>query len=585
MSAIEVTGLTVELSHSGATIIEDVSLSLEAGEVMGIVGESGSGKSTLALALLAFTRPGARISAGSVAIEGTDLLHLDAAGLRRARRGLVSYVAQDPATALNPAMRLGDQLAEALDGPRSANLPHIREILTAVGLPSDDAFLRRHAGELSGGQQQRVGIAMAVVARPRLIVLDEPTTGLDVSTQMKVLTLVKRLCAEYNIASIYVTHDLAVVAEVADSVTVMYGGQVVERGVTQEVLRIPAHPYTRALLRAVPATDRRQVLVPIPGRAPSISDRPAGCVFAARCAFAVDACLSAVPTLEATADGGEVRCIRHLELERVRVLPSTAVPVRDASDDIAPLLQVRDLSAAYSAHPVLTGIDLAVRPGECLAIVGESGSGKSTLSRCLIGLHTEWEGTVVLEGETLAPSAARRSEAARRRLQYIFQNPFGSLNPRLTVGASLSAPLAHFEGVRGARARAGVAEALERVEIPGRMAELYPAELSGGQRQRVAIARALLARPGVLICDEVTSALDVSVQASVVELLRSLLDDGLGMIFVTHNLAVVRSIADSVAVLNRGEIVEVGEVERVLDAPRDTYTRGLLADTLDLPAA
>ena len=595
MAAIEVSGLTVELARSGATIVEDVSLSLGAGEVMGIVGESGSGKSTLALALLGYARPGGRISGGSVSIEGADLLALDAQGLRAARRGLVSYVAQDPATALNPALRLSEQLLETVDGPREQTMARIREILAAVGLPNDDAFLRRHASELSGGQQQRIAIAMAVVARPRLIVLDEPTTGLDVSTQMKVLELVKRLCAEYEIASIYVTHDLAVVAEVADSVTVMYGGQVVESGATAAVLRAPAHPYTRALLRALPSSERRQLLVPIPGRAPSISDARSGCVFAARCGFAIDACREATPPLELVptpapatsalepARGQRVRCVRRGELDGVDVVSLSPAPVHEPV--AAPVLRVSGLSASYGANRVLEGIDLAVRPGECVAIVGESGSGKSTLSRCLIGLHTEWEGSVELDGSPLERSAAKRSAEARRRVQYIFQNPFGSLNPRLSVGASLAAPLLQFKRLRGAAVRDHVAQALERVEIPARMAELFPSELSGGQRQRVAIARALLADPGVLICDEVTSALDVSVQASVVELLRTLLADGLGMIFVTHNLAVVRSIADSVAVLNRGEIVEHGRVERVLDEPVDLYTQALLADTLDLPAA
>lgn len=584
MAAITVTGLTVGLTGSDTTIIEDVSLELGSSEVMGIVGESGSGKSTLALALLGYARPGGEIRAGSVDIEGADLLRLDAAGLRAARRGLVSYVAQDPATALNPSMRLRTQLLEAVDGPREQAMSRIREVLEAVGLPSDDAFLKRRASELSGGQQQRIAIAMAVVAQPRLIVLDEPTTGFDVSTQMKVLELVKRLCAEYRIAAIYVTHDLAVVAEVADRVTVMYGGQVVEAGTTASVLRAPAHPYTRALLQALPSAQDRHMLVPIPGRAPSIGDRPTGCVFAARCAFATDACRSAVPPLEAVGDG-LVRCIRHVEIGQRLPSSVSVAPVGDFEHRPDSVLRVSGLRASYGHVEVLHGIDLDVRAGECVAIVGESGSGKSTLSRCLIGLHTEWEGELLLDGESLARSAAKRSSAARRRMQYIFQNPYGSLNPRLDVGASLAAPLRHFERPSGAEVRRRVAEALERVEIPARMAELYPSELSGGQRQRVAIARALLADPNVLICDEVTSALDVSVQASVVELLRGLLQDGLSMIFVTHNLAVVRSIADSVAVLNRGEIVEQGRVDRVLDRPKDLYTQGLLADTLDLSAA
>lgn len=525
MTTIRVSGLTVALERTGASIISEVSLSLDAGEVMGVVGESGSGKSTLALALLGYARPGGRITAGAVEIDGVDILQLDAGGLRAARRGLVAYVAQDPATALNPSMRLSTQLLEALDEPRDAAMDRIREVLEAVGLPSDDAFVSRRAGELSGGQQQRIAIAMAVIARPRLLVLDEPTTGLDVSTQMRVLELVQRLCADDDIAAIYVTHDLAVVAEVADRTMVMYGGRVVERGETREVLLRPEHDYSRALLAATPSTRERS-------------------------------------------HGAD---------------DETSGITRSAAD--APLLRVAGLEAGYGGRPVLRGIDLSVGSGECVAIVGESGSGKSTLSRCLIGLHDEWSGSAELNGARLPRRAADRTAEARRDLQYVFQNPYGSLNPRQDVTAILSAPLAHFSGIRGAEARRRVREALDRVEMPARTAGMYPSELSGGQRQRVAIARALLAEPRLLICDEVTSALDVLVQSSVIELLRGLLREGIGMIFVTHNLAVVRNIAHTVAVLNRGEIVERGDVDDILDRPRDPYTQGLLAHTLDLPVA
>jgi peptide/nickel transport system ATP-binding protein len=338
---------------------------------------------------------------------------------------------------------------------------------------------------------------------------------------MRVLELVKRLCAEYEIASIYVTHDLAVVAEVADSTIVMKDGHIVETGRARNVLLEPTHPYSQQLIAATPSTKVRS---------PWEGDE-----------------LAAAPDAE------------------------------------QPLLRVSGLTAAYGHRQVLHGIDLTVRAGECLAIVGESGSGKSTFSRCLIGLHDNWEGEAALGGRQLSKSAAKRSHADRQAAQYIFQNPYGSLNPRHTVEAILRTPLELFHGTGGAEARRQIAEALDRVELPRRMAQMYPAELSGGQRQRVAIARALLASPELLICDEVTSALDVLVQSAVLDLLRGLLKDGLGMIFVTHNLAVVRNIAHRVAVLNRGEIVEYGEVDAVLDHPADPYTQGLLANTLDLP--
>lgn len=523
MAAVTVSGLEVKIEATGKPIIENIGFSLEQGEVLGVVGESGSGKSTLSLALLGYARAGACITGGSIDIEGTDILALDPAGLRAARRSIVSYVAQDPATALNPSMRLSTQLLEMLDLPKQEALQQIREVLNAVDLPNDDAFIKRKAGELSGGQQQRIAIAMAVIAKPRLIVLDEPTTGLDVSTQMKVLELVKKLCAEYQIASIYVTHDLAVVAEVADSTIVMKDGHIVETGRALKVLLEPEHPYSKELIAATPST--------------KVSSAWEGDSLAAH-------------------DTTEV-----------------------------PLLRVRDLNASYGHTQVLHEVNLTVRSGECLAIVGESGSGKSTLSRCLIGLHHNWEGEALLNGSPLANSSMKRSHADRRSMQYIFQNPYGSLNPRHDIETILRTPLSLFHDVRGGAARKQIAEALDRVEMPARMAKMYPAELSGGQRQRVAIARALLASPDLLICDEVTSALDVLVQSSVIDLLRSLLNDGLGMIFVTHNLAVVRNIAHNVAVLNRGEIVEYDDVDTVLDMPKDPYTQSLLANTLDLPIA
>ncbi|WP_223690053.1 ABC transporter ATP-binding protein [Leifsonia poae] len=584
-AALQVSHLTIARESDGALIVDDLSFTLQPGEVMGVVGESGSGKSTVSLGLLGYARPGARITAGSVAVDGVELLTLTGTALRDARRRLVAYVAQDPATALNPSLSLVTQLTESLDGPREENLARVREVLQTVGLPSDDAFLRRKPRQLSGGQQQRIAIAMAVVARPRVIVLDEPTTGLDVSTQAKVLALVKRLCVDFSIAAIYVSHDLAVVGDVADTVTVMYGGQVVELASAADALTRPLHPYSRALLDAVPTARERQVLRPIRGRAPGVGESADGCVFRERCDFATAACASR-PALREVRSGGLVRCIRAEEIERLphrrRIVDR---PDRPAVVCRPATLEAEGIDAYYGDRQVLFGVSVDVEPGRCLAIVGESGSGKTTLSRCLIGLHEQYTGALRFDGQPLPLTARERSHAARKQLQYVFQNPFGSLNPRRTVGSSLSAALGLFEDL-GARGTAGrVSEALERVEIPSRLAGMYPAELSGGQRQRVAIARALACRPSLLICDEVTSALDVSVQASVIELLRSLLDDGLAMIFVTHDLSVVRSIADNVAVLSEGFVVERGETAAVLDEPHHPYTQALLADTLELPEA
>ncbi|RFS87285.1 ABC transporter ATP-binding protein [Actinomadura spongiicola] len=582
MKAVEVTGLTVALDD-GSVIVDDVSFSLESGQVMGLVGESGSGKSTVGLALLGFAKKGANIVGGKVVVGDVDLLSLAPNDLREARKKLIGFVPQDPATALNPAMRIGTQLTEGLIGDKKENLPRIREVLETVGLPSDDAFLRRHPQELSGGQQQRVAIAMAVAKKPKLIVFDEPTTGLDVSTQARVLEMVAQLCADNGMAAVFVSHDLAVVGTVGDLVTVMYAGKILETGTHEEVLQSAAHPYSIALLDSVPSTRQRLALVAIPGRAPAPGTKFDGCVFADRCGFVEDRCREAPPPMVATSAGGEARCIRvdHVRKNRTGQVKE---PLRlvEGREEKTSVLSVRNLNASYGRSQVLYDISFDVAPGECVGVVGESGSGKTTMSRCLIGLHEDQTGGFEMNGEPLPPRLRDRSKAIKQQMQYVFQNPYGSLNPRETIATAVMVPLRHFYGDRGKAARTKAQEALERVEIPWRLADRYPAELSGGQRQRVAIARALACNPSLLICDEVTSGLDVSVQASVVELLRSLQDDGLSMIFITHNLAVVRSIGDRVVVLSQGRVVESGAVESVLNGPQHPYTRGLLADTLDV---
>ena len=581
MSDVEVRGLRVELTD-GRPIVRDASFALAAGETMGLVGESGSGKSTLALALLGYARRGSRIAGGEVRVGGTDLLSLRGRALRRARGGLVAYVPQDPATALNPLLPIGVQLTEEMDVAPARARARAGELLERVGLPSDAAMLRRRPRELSGGQQQRVAISMALMRRPRLVVLDEPTTGLDVATQSRVLELVRELCAEENDAAVYVSHDLAVIANVAQRVSVMYAGDFVEQGATAQVLRSPAHPYSLALLDAVPSVRERLKLRPIDGRAPAVGETGEGCPYAPRCPFARLACRERDPELREVSPERLVRCIRAEEvLDRRSEATRERAEIRTSFEE-SPLLSVRGLSASYGGNAVLHDVSFDVRRGECVALVGESGSGKTTLSRCLIGLHAEWDGGIRLRDVQLARSARDRSPEARRSLQYIFQNPYASLNPRRTIGASLRVPLEQFSRLDGRETRRRVGEALERVELPAELADRYASELSGGQRQRVAIARSLLCDPELLVCDEVTSALDVSVQASIVELLRSLLDDGLSMVFVTHDLAVVRSIADSVIVLDQGRIVEAAPTEQLLDAPREEYTRTLAAHTLDL---
>lgn len=581
-------GLTVEhLSvtrmEDGAPIVRDMSLRVQRGHILGVVGESGSGKTTLALALLGFAAPGLEMSAARIAFgERTlDITSVDA--IYEARRNWISYIPQDPTASLNPALSIRTQLYERLNRKDPATQQAVAEVLRSVGLPSDDVFLKRRVGTLSGGQQQRVAIAMAAVTKPHVLVLDEPTTGLDVSTQASVLELVKKLCRETNMCGVFISHDLAVVHHVADQILVMYAGVDVERGPSQTVTDAPAHPYTEALLRCVPEATHLSELRGIPGRPPDVGHPEPGCPFAPRCEYATDDCRAALPPLQAAHGSGGVRCIRFGELQLTDAAARRAAVAqapRAAGAAAEPVLQVTELNAWHGPFQVLHDVAMHVERGECVAIVGQSGSGKTTMSRCLTGLHENYQGTVRFDGENLAPHARKRSREARRRVQFIFQNPFGSLNPRQTIGASLAAPLALHRGIKGAAAIPRIEELLERVELPASSRLLYPGQMSGGQQQRVAIARSLAAEPDLIVCDEVTSALDVSVQAALLELLRGLRDTGVSLIFVTHDLGVVRNIADRVYVLNEGRVVEHGSTVDVIDAPRDPYTISLLADTL-----
>lgn len=506
---------------AGDAVLKGVSYDIAPGEVLALVGESGSGKTTAGLAALGHVRRGLRHDGGTVLArphdgEAVDLLTLPEDDRRRFRGSVVSYVPQDPALSLNPALRIGVQIREVLDvhgyGDSDAErAARVAEVLTEVGLPGDAEYQRRYPHQLSGGQQQRVGIAMAFACRPRVVVLDEPTTGLDVMTQTLVLRTVARLASQHGVAALYITHDLAVVSTVADRVAVMYQGEIVETGTADEVLRNPSHPYTRELIGAVP----------------------------------------------------------HLDAE----ITSPGTSERKTA------LSVSGLSVSYGDKEVLQAVELRVHPGECLMLLGESGSGKTTLSRCVAGLTDHYEGTVELAGQPLPASARKRTAEQLRAVQYVFQSPFSSLNPRRTIAQSVEVPLRTLTDLDRSARRERVAATLERVRLSPELADRLPGQLSGGERQRAAIARALVTTPDVLLCDEVTSALDVSVQASIIDLLCSLREElGMAMLFVTHNIALARYVANRIAVLRDGCIVESGTVEEVLTAPQHPYTRELLAN-------
>jgi peptide/nickel transport system ATP-binding protein len=567
-------------SPTGPDVVDEVNLEVRSGEVLGLVGESGSGKTTVALALLGYARRGLSLASGRVCIDGVDLLTLKPAALQEMRGSTVAYVAQDPAAALNPAWRVGTQLREALtvhDGAVSDVDERVREVLEDVGLPATPATLRRYPHQFSGGQQQRVAIAMAFACRPALIVLDEPTTGLDVSTQRHVLDTVRRLCAEYGVAAVYVTHDLAVVSGIVSQVAVMYAGRVVETGPLQQVFGSPVHPYTRGLLAAAPSPDRSEVLRGIDGRPPRPGRRPVGCSFAPRCELALPTCTEPDQPPVIDTNGRLVRCVRATE-PVLQARPAASPPVAAVASGRT-IIEASGITASYQGVAVLHDVSMSVPAQSCVAVVGESGSGKTTLARCVVGLHREFSGSIVLDGKTLPSSYKKRQVDDLRRVQYIFQNPYTSLNPRKTIGQILDRPLQHFFSFGRAERAERIGRVLQDVSLSEEFINRHPDQLSGGERQRIAIARALIVEPEVLVCDEVTSALDASVQAVIVEMLRGLQQERqLSMIFITHNLALVRSIAQSVVVLANGVVVESGDVNDVLDRPTDPYTVQLMQD-------
>ncbi len=574
---LSVRDLRIELADGSADVVAEVTFDVAAGQTLGIVGESGSGKTTVAHALLGHARRGLKLAAGSVELNGTDLVKASPAVLREHRGAAVAFVPQDPGKALNPVMRIRRQLHEAVAGiPDGKKL--IPGILSDVGLDAGPEILHAYPHQLSGGQQQRVALAMAFAPRPDLIVLDEPTTGLDVTTQRRVLDTIKRLNENYGVASVYVSHDMAVVAEIADQVAVMYAGRVVEFGATRDVLSAPFHPYTRGLLLAAPRPDEAVAVEGIPGHPPRVGRRPAGCSFRQRCSMATEQCLD-VPGPTDIRPGHTVRCFRASERVDVTIRPPRAAVSGSNTTAENAALAVTDISARYGQRQVLHGVSFAVNEGECLAIVGESGSGKTTLARCISGLVSDFTGTVRFRGAELPRNVRQRDRSVLQQVQYIYQNPYASLNPRKTVSQIVSGPVEHFTGKRGAEATAVAAEALESVSLSPQLLSRFPAELSGGERQRVAIARALAVEPSVLICDEITSALDVSVQAAIVQLIKDLqLLKNLTLVFITHNLALLPSIASSVVVLQDGQVVESGDVHTILSAPAMPYTWSLIAN-------
>ena len=586
--------------------VRGISYDLFPGEFLGIVGESGSGKSVSSLAVMGLLPSTAKVE-GEIDFEGRSLLGMNDAELSRIRGSELAMVFQDPLSALTPVYTVGDQISEALrlhDRALSAQAASARavELLRTVGIPDPDRRAKAFPHEYSGGMRQRAMIAMAIANDPKVIIADEPTTALDVTIQAQILDVMERAKELTGAAVVLITHDLGVVAGHADRVAVMYAGKLVEYGTTDQVFHEPHMPYTIGLLRSVPnmLTAGTQRLVPLEGRPPSLSALPRGCPFAARCPIAVDECREVEPALiPRHPDGGvphSAACIRGGEIARGELTRGDVYPRPEplptgerATNDSAPVVEVRDLKRHFplmkgSIFPrrigtvrAVDGVSFSLRPGRTLALVGESGCGKTTTILEILEMAAPQSGAITIAGVDVAEAGRKQIAGLRKDVQIVFQDPMGAIDPRLPVGEVITEPLL-VQGVARAERDRRAVELLELVGLDPIMSDRYPHEFSGGQRQRIGIARALATNPAVVVLDEPVSALDVSIQAGVINLLEDLKERlGLSYIFVAHDLAVVRQIADDVAVMYLGAVVEEGPIAEVFHQPQHPYTKALLS--------
>ena len=597
---LNVKNLVVDLqTESGmARAVDALNLTLQKGQTFALVGESGCGKSMTALSLLRLLPDNAVIQSGQVKLSDVDVFQLSENQMRSIRGRRISIIFQEPSTSLNPVMTVGDQILEVILQHTSLKGEEARsraiEWLTKVGLPEPARRMGSYPFEMSGGQLQRVMIAIALAAEPDLLIADEPTTALDVTIQAQILDLLKSLQKERGMAMLLITHDLAVVSGMADQVALMYAGQIVEVASAADFFVRPSHPYAKLLLQALPGEDLRgRQLAAIHGTVPALTQVFQGCRFAPRCPYQMASCVEKSVTMTALAEDHHVRCVRAND---VGLQALSLSPLRDRSSNVSidhsVLLSVQNLSVTYSmgggvlggrqSFQAVKNVSFDIQKGQTLALVGESGCGKTTIGKALLQLltpQTQVTGHAVLQGQNLFQLKGRDLMASRRQLQIIFQNPFASLNPRMRVQEILEEGMKSLHPEWSTHQRhADLKVLMDQVGLRKDALDRYPHEFSGGQRQRIAIARALAVKPSLIVCDEPTSALDVSVQAQILNLLKELQDSlGVSFLFVTHNIGVVAYLADKVAVMHEGEIVEIGDASQILNNPQAIYTKTLLS--------
>ena len=589
--------------------VDGITYTVNRGEVVAIVGESGCGKSVSSLAVMGLlAKPAGKVTKGRVLFEGRNLLTLTAEEMREIRGRDIAMIFQEPMTSLNPVLSIGQQIMEPLfihlkmtEGEARARA---LELLQLVGITDGERRLAQYPHQLSGGMRQRVMIAIGLACNPKLIIADEPTTALDVTIQAQILELMKDLSRRLNIALIIITHNLGVVARYADRVNVMYAAHIIEQGTADDIFLTPLHPYTIGLMRSVPRLDlpRGVRLETIEGLPPDLRSPPAGCRFAPRCPYRLDACTQTGVTLRTLAPGHSSACIRADEIAAGTLVRevSTAghAAIASTTESAEPILEIENLRKYFSVPLSGSGIlsskmatvkavddvSFTIAPGETLGLVGESGCGKTTVGRTVLRLEDPTDGTIRFTGTDITHSTAREMREIRRGIQVIFQDPYSSLNPRMTVGQIIGEPLRVYGLVKSRKdEHARVAELLRQVGLFDYMAERYPHQLSGGQRQRVGIARALALEPRFIVCDEPVSALDVSIQGQIMNLLEDLQTRlGLSYLFIAHDLAVVRHISDRVAVMYLGRVAEIADRDELYAHPRHPYTKALL-DAAPIP--